>query len=169
MPTTTKRRSPSASSSLKRIEATESGTDSTVMGHPSQGRPTARRALGAVAALTLGVALAWNGPLAAQSQTSAAAQPSAPPGLASFRAERSSDAFTLTYFNRPIVVFRASVLGRGPFERATGARRILDDIIDRSAVGPVDAQPSDGGSLIRVNSRAVFGVATADVDDLAGE
>jgi len=143
------------------------------MSHPgararTRGRAGARRGGRVIATLALGLALIRNGPLLAQSP--GAVQSQAPPGLtASFRAERTSDAFTLTYFNRPIVVFRASVLGRGPFERSVGARRILDDIVDRSGAGPVDAQPIDGGSLIRVNSRAVFGVATADVDDLAGE
>ena len=129
-----------------------------------------RGAMGFVAALAVGLALVWNGALVAQSQAPGAHRPrrrrSWPP---LFGRSASSRRVHTDLFNRPIVVFRASVLGRGPFERAAGARRILDDIVERSAVGPVDSQPIDGGSLIRVNSRAVFGVATADVDDLAGE
>src|SRR5262245_18774489 len=136
MPTTTKRRSPSGSSSPKRSEAIESATGSMVMGHPiPRGWPNDRHAIEFIDALPVGMALAWSVPLVPQTQTPGAAPPAAPPGLtASFRAERSSDAFTLTYFNRPIVVFRASVLGRGPFERGVGARRILDDSVERSAV-----------------------------------
>src|SRR5262245_58296733 len=36
-------------------------------------------------------------------------------------AEPSGQTATLVFFNRPIVVLRARVLGRGPFERAEGA------------------------------------------------
>ena len=120
MPTTTRRRSPSVSSSPTCIDTTGPGSHSMVRCHPAAQRPPGARRPGRVIA-ALALALVWNGPLVAQSQTPGAAPPQAPPGLTpSFRAERSSDAFTLTYFNRPIVVLRARVLGRGPVERSAG-------------------------------------------------
>src|SRR5262245_54081847 len=48
---------------------------------------------------------------------------------AALGAERSAEPSTLTYFNRPIVVLRARVIGREPTERVLGARRILDDLV----------------------------------------
>jgi small-conductance mechanosensitive channel len=83
--------------------------------------------------------------------------------------EPSGETSTLTYFNRPIVVLRARVLGRRPVERATGAERILDDLIAEGITGPVESRSIEGGSLITVASRVVVGLALPDVDELSGE
>jgi len=66
---------------------------------------------------------------AAGAQAPAAQQP--PPSMvaAVLSAERSGEPFTLTYFNRPIVVLRASVLGRPPAQRAAIAVQVLDDLV----------------------------------------
>ncbi len=101
-----------------------------------------------------------------------AAQPQPPPALPSVAvlgAEPSGESFTLTYFNRPIVVLRARVLGRPPSERAAIAVRVLDDLVAAKATEPVESRSIEQGSLIFVGSRVVFGLAPADVDELAGE
>jgi small-conductance mechanosensitive channel len=127
------------------------------------------------AAFALGALLLWSVGLAAQPQTppQAPAQPAQalPPGsLASVAGvEPSGESSTLTYFNRPIVVLRARALGRRPIERAAGATRILDDLVAEGITGPVESRPIEGGTLISVGSRVVFGVALLDVDELSGE
>ena len=65
--------------------------------------------------------------LAAQTAPAATGPPSRRPS----QAEPSGQSATFTFFNRPIVVLRARVLGRGPAERAEGARRALDDLVAR--------------------------------------
>ena len=89
--------------------------------------------------------------------------------LASFPPEPSGEVATLTFFNRPIAVLRARVLGRGPAERAAGASRMLDGLVAQGVTGPVEVRAVDGGNLIQVGPRAVFGLVPLDVDDLAGE
>jgi small-conductance mechanosensitive channel len=111
--------------------------------------------------LLAAVALAWSagGVVLAQQ----------PPGPTTIQAEASGESATLTYFNRPIVVLRARVLGRGPAERASGAARILEGLASQGVTGPVDAQPFEPGFLVRVGTRVVVGLAPPDVDDLSGE
>ena len=87
----------------------------------------------------------------------------------SLSATPSSETSTLAYFNRPIVVLKASVLGRSPMERAAGAERALDDLVAQQVTGPVASQVFEGGALISVGSRVVFGLTSADIDSLSGE
>src|SRR5262249_35893466 len=84
-------------------------------------------------------------------------------------AQRASDSFTLSFFNRPIVVLRATVLGHGPEARAVAAERLLDDLVRQRAIGPVGSQPFDGGTAVTVGARGVIVLTAADIDDLAGE
>jgi small-conductance mechanosensitive channel len=84
-------------------------------------------------------------------------------------AEPTGESSTLTFFNRAIVVLRARVLGRGPGERALGARRILEQLVADRVNGPVATQMVEGGALITVASRTVFGLTTPDIDPLSGE
>ena len=124
------------------------------------------------AAFALGALLLWSVGLAAQTQTlpQAPAEP-LPTGvaLALISVERSSETATLTYFNRSIVVLRARVLGRHPVERVTGATRILDDLVADGVTAPVESRSIEGGSLISVGSKVVFGLSLLDVDELSGE
>jgi small-conductance mechanosensitive channel len=122
---------------------------------------------GALAAgLTL--ALVCSAGLAAQNPPP---QPQTPPGdvALTVAAEPSDEPFTLTFLNRPIVTFRARVLGRRPVERAAGAQRILDQLVADGLSGPVDSVSVEGGVLITVASRTVFGLAAPDIDTLSGE
>ena len=108
--------------------------------------------------------------VAAGAATGVRAQAPAPgsPGAA-LNIERASDSFTLFFYNRPIVVLRARVAGRGPTERAVGAGRLLHDLVAQRQIGPVESRPFDGGAMIRVGERGVFAVTASDIDDLAGE
>jgi small-conductance mechanosensitive channel len=100
------------------------------------------------------------------------APPGPPPSLATaavLGAEPSGEAITLTYFNRPIVVLRARVLGRGPAERAAIAVRVLDGLVAERTTSPIESRQIEGGALFFVGSRVVFGLAPPDIDQLAGE
>ncbi len=123
--------------------------------------PAARETAGLLLALVLAA-----GTVAAQPQP---ATLPALPSVAVLDAEPSGESFTLTYFNRPIVVLRARVLGRPPAERAAIAVRVLDGLVAERSTEPVESRSIEQGSLIFVGSRVVFGLAPADIDELAGE
>jgi hypothetical protein len=57
---------------------------------------------------------------------------------------------TLIFFNRPIAVFRARVLGRPPSERAAAATRVLYELVAQHNSGPVESHSLEGGVLINV-------------------
>jgi small-conductance mechanosensitive channel len=100
----------------------------------------------------------------------ALAQPAAAPSMArEIQGERAGQSATVSFFNRPIVVYRARVAGRLPGERALGAGRLLHDLLAQGATGPVVARPFENGAMITVASRGVLLLSAADVDDLAGE
>jgi small-conductance mechanosensitive channel len=90
-------------------------------------------------------------------------------GAVRIPSEPSGEAVTLTFFNRPIAVLRARVLGNGPAQRAAGAGRILNDLASQGVSGPVETRPIEGGILLLVASRVVFGLAPPDIDELSGE
>jgi small-conductance mechanosensitive channel len=90
-------------------------------------------------------------------------------GAVRIPSEPSGEAATLTFFNRPIVVLRARVLGSGPVQRAAGAGRMLDELVAQGVSGPVETRPIDGGILVLVGPRVVFGVVPPDIDELSGE
>jgi small-conductance mechanosensitive channel len=135
----------------------------------------AARTVPGCAGLVLGFALCLaclqSGSLLAQAQPPPAAQaPAAIDSLtAALSAEPSGEPFTLTFFNRPIVVLRARVVGRLPIERAAGAARILDDLAAQGTTGPVESRPLERSSLISVGSRGVLALTSPDIDELAGE
>jgi small-conductance mechanosensitive channel len=83
--------------------------------------------------------------------------------------EPSDAPVTLTYFNRPIVVLRAQILGRSPDERRATAVRAMDDLVNRRQIAPVVATPAGGGMLIGVEGHVITGITVLDVDTLAGE
>ena len=89
--------------------------------------------------------------------------------LSAQTAESSGQAAPLVFFNRPIVVLRARVVGRGPAERAEGARHALDDLVSRGITSPVELRTFEAGTLIVVASRGVLAITPPDVDELAGE
>jgi small-conductance mechanosensitive channel len=56
-----------------------------------------------------------------------------------------------------------------PIERALGAERSLNDLVDHGITGPVGSQPFDSGTLINVGSRTVLALTSPDIDELSGE
>ena len=84
-------------------------------------------------------------------------------------AEPSSQTASLTFASRPIVTFRARVLGRLPLERADTARRALDELVAQGITRPITSRPFGGGMIISVGPRGVIALTTPDVDELAGE
>ena len=83
--------------------------------------------------------------------------------------EPSAQAATLVFFNRPIVTLKATVLGRRPSDRAAAAVKALDEVVESGVISPIDVSPFEGGVLVRVGPRAVFGLTSLDVDQLSGE
>jgi len=75
------------------------------------------------------------------------AQPPLPLASALRGATPAAETATFSYANRPIILLRANVLGRSPAERAAGAQRALDDLIDEGITGPVAIEPFEGAAL----------------------
>src|SRR3954469_3676092 len=117
----------------------------------------------ATAHRTLLVVVAILHAVAATAQT-----PARPSVAGEIVGERAGQSATVSFFNRPIVGFRARVAGRTPDERALGAGRLLHDLLAQGATAPVIAKPFDNGAMITVASRGVLLLTAADVDDLAG-
>src|SRR5690349_943584 len=84
-------------------------------------------------------------------------------------AEPSSDTAVLVFASRPIVTYRARVLGRPPSERADAARRALDDLVAQGVTQPITTRPFEAGIIISVGPRGVIALTLPDVDELAGE
>ena len=76
---------------------------------------------------------------------------------------------TLIYANRPIIQFRASVLGRTPADRAAAVRQVLDRLVDGGAIARVEILPMGSVMTIAVGGFNIFAIAPADIDALAGE
>ena len=91
------------------------------------------------------------------------------PFLAVGAATAAPESETLTFVNRPIVVFRATVVGRSPAERAASAGELLQELVDEGIVGPVDAQQFELGTVVTVGAKAVIVLTPPDADTLAGQ
>ena len=99
-------------------------------------------------------------PATVENQVAAAAMQSDAP---------AAPAATLKYANRPIVEFRAAVLGRPPAERAIAARQVIDRLVEVNTLGPVETRSVGPIMMISIGGQDVFGVVPADVDTLAGD
>jgi small-conductance mechanosensitive channel len=132
---------------------------------PTSGTRTATGRAGLLVCIAL-----WSSLVApASMRATSADQTPAPPITSLLNATPTRDTYTLTYFNRSIVVLKAIVLGRTPMERAMAAAEAIDDLAGQQIRGPVTAQPFDGGSLISVGGRVVLVLTPPDVDSLSGE
>ncbi len=116
------------------------------------------------------IALAVGAGADAQTLSAPEAPPAPPTVLASIiRAEPSGETATFTFFNRPVVVLRARVLGRSPGDRAASAVRIVDALIDQGITGPVQSRRFNDGAIISVGPKPVLALTAPDVDELSGE
>ena len=108
----------------------------------------------------------------ATAQAPPARQPAAEPDAlaAALRtAEPAEQVATLSYANRPVVVFRATVLSRAPSERAAMAVTTLDGLADDVPRGRVGTSAIGDAYLLTIDGHPVFAVLPEDVDPLAGE
>jgi small-conductance mechanosensitive channel len=116
------------------------------------------------------IVFAQPAPAASQPPAAGSVQPPAlPSSPAAVTVEPSAQAATLVFFNRPIVTLRATVLGRRPSDRTAAAVKALDEVVDSGVISPIEVSPFEGGVLVRVGPRAVFGLTALDVDQLSGE
>jgi len=75
----------------------------------------------------------------------------------------------LQYLNRPITVFRASILSRTPKERAAVAAATLDRFIEEGASSDVSTHESESAVVVSVSGRPLLVLVPQDVDSLSGE
>ena len=90
------------------------------------------------------------------------ATPSAKPA----NAEPSSDAATLVMFNRPVVVFRSSLLGAPPKARVDRARFSINEALNQGGKLVVSVKNNPEGQLLMIDERLAFVVTAGDVDPL---
>src|SRR5262245_51459117 len=156
MSTTTRRRSRGGGSCPKCIEDVSSKASSIVDLTPwrRRGAPV--------------FALVWLLLAAAPAPAQTSVQPAEPPPIA-IDARPADATAILRFFNRPIVEFRARVLGRSPADRVTTAVKALDDVAAAGLTGPIGLRHFNGAVLITVDSRGVIALTPPDVDELAGE
>src|SRR5262245_20755125 len=164
MPTTTRRPSPGAGSSLK-------STDRVAADEICVRARLNAALLGVWLIAGFGaVASAQPAPASPQPPSAGTTQvPALPSAPAAVTVEPSAQAATLVFFNRPIVTLKATVLGRRPSDRTGAAVKALDEVVESGVISPVDVSPFEGGVLLRVGPRAVFGLTALDVDQLSGE
>ena len=75
----------------------------------------------------------------------------------------------LKFLNRPITIFRASILSRVPKERAAAAAATLDRSINQVTSRDVSTRRLGDVIIISVGGQAAFVLAPQDVDSLSGE
>ena len=84
-------------------------------------------------------------------------------------AQPSGQVATLTYANRPIVQFRATVMSRTPAERVTGANYVLARLVDEHPRGIVGTSVLGEARVVNIDGRVVFVILPQDVDPLIDE
>ena len=95
--------------------------------------------------------------------------PAPQPPTVAISVEATGESVPVIFFNRSIVVLRASIMGRSPDERRNLAVRMMDDLVERGETGPVTVTTTEGGVLIAVGRRVISGLTEADLDPVAGE
>ena len=118
-----------------------------------------------IAGLTLAALL--TGTLGAAARQAPAPSSGAPP--VTYARVPVDQAAVLKIENRPVMTFRAQVLGRSPSERASGASKRIADLFASGMRGPVSQRSVLDIIVITVAGQDAFGVAPADADELAGE
>ena len=73
---------------------------------------------------------------------------------------------TLSFNNRDIVEFRATVAGRPPSTRRAAVERILEDLVGRRQVGPVSVRAVEQVVVVSVGTLDLFGLVPADASPL---
>ena len=73
---------------------------------------------------------------------------------------------TLSFNNRAIVEFHATVLGRTPSVRGATAERVLHDLVGRGQVGRVSVRPIEQIMVVSVGTLDLFALVPADASPL---
>jgi hypothetical protein len=79
------------------------------------------------------------------------------------------DEETVVVFNRPIVRFRAPLLGISPQDRAEGAADRVHTLLDRGGEGKVSVDTIPQGAAVRIDGQLAFVVTHEDVDNLGAD
>ena len=74
---------------------------------------------------------------------------------------------TLSFHNRDIVEFQATVLSRTPAMRAASVRRLLRDLVDRRQAGPVTSRQVGEAMVVSVGTVDVFALVPLDADPVS--
>jgi small-conductance mechanosensitive channel len=83
---------------------------------------------------------------------------------------RTGDApATLVFANRRIVQFRATVLGRTPFDRVASITELLGRLVEAGPVPRMTVRAAGGASVVMTGDQLIFAVFPQDVDGLTGE
>ena len=102
-------------------------------------------------------------------QLTPAATGAQPAARALIEGAERSEAYTLTYSQRPITTLRAKLMGRPPAQRAESVQRFLDELVSQRTIAPVTSRIDQGAAIVSVAGRDVFAILPADLDELAGE
>jgi len=89
--------------------------------------------------------------------------------MAAQGAEVSEAPATLVFTNRPVMVFRATVMARPPSARVAAANELLNGLVDTMPRGRVVTRNYGSGVLVAIDDRPVFVVFDQDADPLVGE
>jgi small-conductance mechanosensitive channel len=81
----------------------------------------------------------------------------------------ASDGVPLVVHNREIFVFRATLSGYTPEERAQTAQRRLQRILDRGLSPAVSVVPVGDARSVELDGQGLFFIAPADIDAASGE
>ena len=76
---------------------------------------------------------------------------------------------TLIFANRRILQFRATVLGRTPFDRVASVTELLGRVANSDVTPEVTVRTAKDAAVVAAGSQTVFVVFPQDVDALAGE
>ena len=76
---------------------------------------------------------------------------------------------TLVVFNRPIITFRANVIGNSPAQRVENSRERIKLILARNGPGKVTVEDVQQGNIVKIDDTLAFFVTDGDADVLAGE
>jgi small-conductance mechanosensitive channel len=94
--------------------------------------------------------------------------PTAEPITSLSRAAPPSEAHTLRFGNRPIVVLRARLLGRTPEDRARASVRRIRELAEANPTAPVAWHLVEGVAVVTVGGEGAIALLPADVDPVHG-
>lgn len=83
--------------------------------------------------------------------------------------EAQGDDVTLVIFNRPVMVFRTSLLGATPKVRAERARFSINETLRQGGKLAVTVKSNPEGQLVLIDDQLAFVVTAGDVDSLGQE